>query len=198
MRPAPSVAGFVRASVVRAFVVGAAGAGLAIGATAALLSNPAQAARPPNDKTITIDLQGADIVNVIRLIGDVSGKNVVVADDVKGKVTVKLKNVGWRTALNIILKSNGSGVVEEDNILWVAPQARIDAMEQDELDRGAERELKGPLYTRVIAVNNAQAADLVVLVKPMLSPRGTITHDARTNVLIVRDIAGSFALRAGD
>lgn len=148
------------------------------------------------DRAITLDLQQADIVNVIRLIGDVSGMNIVVADDVKGKVTLKLKNVGWRSALNIVLKSNGAGVVEEGNILWVAPQARIDAMEQAELDRAAERELKGPLYTRIISVNNAKASDLATLVKPLLSPRGSVSFDERSNLLIIRDIAGSSALHA--
>jgi len=161
-----------------------------------LVAAPAVAAPPvePENK-ITIDVMDADVINIIRLIADVSGKNVVVADDVKGKITVKLRNVGWRTALKVILKSSGSGVVEEDNILWVAPQARIDADELHALDLAAERELKGPLFTRIVQVNNANAKELAVVVKGLLSPRGTLVVDERTNTIIVRDIKGSPALR---
>lgn len=150
-----------------------------------------------NHNKITIDVMNADVVNVIRLIGDVGGINIVVSDDVKGKVTIKLKNVEWRAALGVILKANGAAAVEEDNVMWIAPDARVAALEQAELDRAAERELKGPLYTRVIQVNNAVAKDLVELVKAMLSPRGTVAFDERTNVLIVRDVQGSLALRNG-
>ena len=164
---------------------------------AAAVAAVAPAPSAENHNKLTIDVMNADIVNVIRLIGDVSGKNVVIADDVKGKITIKLKNVEWRAALNVILKANGAAVVEEDNIMWIAPDARVAALEQAELDRAAERELKGPLYTRVIPVNNAVAKDLVDLVKAMLSPRGTVSFDERTNVLIVRDVQGSLALRNG-
>lgn len=156
---------------------------------------PAPKAAPAPEKKLTIDVMNADVVNVLRLIGDVSGKNIVVADDVKGKVTLQLKNVPWRSVLNVVLKANGAAAVFEDDIIWIAPAARIDALEQAALDRAAERELKGPLTTRVIQVNNAVAKDLVDVVKGLLSPRGTVTFDERTNTLIVRDIEGSLALR---
>ncbi len=196
MSVAAALSGRLRLAVAAVLLAGPApiALGLALGGT--LAASPARAVAQEAEKSITIDLQGADIVNVIRLIGDVSGKNIVVAEDVTGKVTVKLKNVGWRAALHVILKSAGAGVVEEGNILWVAPQARIDAMEQAELDKNSQQELKGALYTRIISVNNARASDLVALVKPMLSARGTVAFDDRTNVLIVRDVAGSSALRA--
>ena len=155
----------------------------------------AQARARDNGKTITLDLQQAELSNVIRLIGDVSAKNIVVAEEVKGKVTLKLKNVGWRQALDVILKSGGYGYVEEDNILWVASQARIDGDEQAALDKDASRELKGPLSTRIVAINYARAEEMIALVKPLLSPRGTVSADPRTNVLIIRDVRGSAALR---
>jgi type IV pilus assembly protein PilQ len=158
---------------------------------------PAAAAEATDNdhRKVTIDVMGADVINVIRLLGDVSGKNVVVADDVKGKVTIKLKNVEWRAALDIILKSVDAGVLEEGTILWVVSQARIDAMERAELDKAYERELRGPLFTRVIQLNNAKASDMAALVKPLLSTRGAVTFDEATNVLIVRDVKGSFALQ---
>jgi len=153
-------------------------------------------AAPPKGKVVTVDLQQADIVNVVRLFADVGGVNVVVAEDVKGKVTLKLKQVGWRTALDIALKSGGYGVVEEDGVLWVTSQARIDADERRELDLIAEHELKGPLKTRLVPVNNANASDLAAIVRPLLSPRGTVSVDSRTNTLIIRDVEGSGALLA--
>lgn len=162
---------------------------------AACAASPAFA-ELPKGKVVTVDLQQADIVNVVRLFADVGGVNVVVAEDVKGKVTLKLKQVGWRTALDIALKSGGYGVVEEDGVLWVTSQARIDADESRELDLAAERELKGPLSTRLVPVNNANATDLAAIVRPLLSPRGTVSVDSRTNTLIIRDVQGSSALLA--
>lgn len=172
-------------------------AAIVAAAVAVAPATPSSSKEKPSEMKVTFDVQAAEVVNVIRLLGDVSGKNIVVADDVKGKVTLKLKNVGWRAALDVVLKANGAAMVEEDNIIWIAPDARVRALEQAELDRAAERELKGPLYTRIIQVNNAIAEDLAVLVKPLLSPRGTVTFDERTNVLIVRDVQGSLALRQG-
>lgn len=171
-------------------------AALALGSFIAF-AVPAQAIAPKtrDEPKVTFDVMNADIVNVIRLLGDVSGKNVVIADDVKGKVTLKLKNVDWRTVLNIVCKSSGCGVVEEDGVLWVAPQARIDADELHALDVAAQRELKGPLFTHVIQVNNANARELLHVVETLLTPRGSATVDERTNTIIVRDIQGSLALR---
>ena len=146
-------------------------------------------------KKITIDLQEADIANVIRLIGDVSGKNVVFGDDVKGKVTLKLKNVPWDQALDVILRSHALGAQIDDGIIFVAPQAALDAEEQKALDSATQAELKGPLTTRIIPLNYSPAKEMADKVKALLSPRGTVTVDERTNSLIVRDVRSSAALR---
>ena len=145
-------------------------------------------------KKITIDLQDAEIGNVLRLIADVSGKNVVFGEDVKGKITIKLKNVPWDQALDVILKTKGLGSREHGNIIRVQPQATLDAEETAALNRNAERDLKGPLTTRIIPLNYASAKDMADKVKALLSPRGTVTVDERTNTLIVRDVRGSGAL----
>ena len=145
-------------------------------------------------KKITIDLQQAELVNVVRLIGDVGNKNIVVGEDGKGKITLKLKNVGWRRALDVVLKSGGYGYVEDGDIIWVTLQSRIDADEQAALDKGASRELKGPLTTRIVPINYARAEEMIALVKPLLTPRGTVSADPRTNVLIIRDVRSSAAL----
>ena len=166
----------------------------AITAFLAIAAAAPSQARFPRDKVVTVDMQDASIVNVVRLFAEVGGVNVVVADDVKGTVTLKLKQVGWRTALDVALKSGGYGIVEDDGVLWVTSQARIDADESRALDLAAERERKGPLNTRLVPVNNANATDLAAIVRPLLSPRGTVAVDLRTNTLIIRDVRGSGAL----
>jgi len=159
------------------------------------LAVPALASPPAVARTVTVDLHEADIVNVIRLFAEVGGKNVVVADDVKGRVTMRLRGVAWRTALDVVLKSGGYGLEEEDGVLWVTTQARLDAEEQRELDLAEQRALKGPLSTRVVPVNHGKAQEMAELVKPLLSPRGSVSVDVRTNTLIIRDVRGSVALR---
>lgn len=139
-------------------------------------------------KKITIDIQDADIINVIRLIGDVSGKNVVIGEDVKGKVTVKLKNVPWDQALDVVLKTKDLGREERGGIIRVVPQAKLDAEREARLKLQDEREKKLPTAVRLIPVNYAIARDLTPNVKELLSARGKVTFDARTNVIIVEDI----------
>jgi type IV pilus assembly protein PilQ len=164
-------------------------------AVALAMACPTLATPPIFRGTVTVDMQEADIVNVIRLFAEVGGKNVVVADDVKGKVTLRLRHVPWRTALDVALKSGGYGIEEVDGVLWVTTRARLDAEEQRELDLAEERALKGPLSTRMVPVNHGDAKAMAELVKPLLSPRGSVTVDVRTNTLIIRDVRGSVALR---
>jgi len=139
-------------------------------------------------KKITIDIQDADIINVIRFIGDVSGRNVVIGEDVKGKVTVKLKNVPWDQALDVVLKTKDLGREDRGGIIRVVPQAKLDAEREARLKLQDEREKKLPTTVRLIPVNYAIAANLTPQVKELLSTRGKVTFDARTNVIIVEDI----------
>lgn len=151
---------------------------------------PAAAKKSPK-KRITVDLHEADLHNVLRLFADVSGKNLVVADDVQGKVTIKLKKVPWDRALRVILKSHGLGMDTEGDIIRIAPQARLDAEQQRALDLEQAWVEKTPLRTKIIPVSYARAQDMVPLVEGLLSPRGTVTWDERTNVLVVRDVVDS-------
>lgn len=139
-------------------------------------------------KKVTIDIQDADIVNVVRLIGDVSGKNVVVGEEVKGKVTVKLKNVPWDQALDVVLKTKDLGQETKGGIIRVVPQAKLDAEREARLKLQDEREKKLPTTVRLIPVNYAVAKELTPQVKELLSARGKVTQDERTNVIIVEDI----------
>ncbi len=157
------------------------------------LASPSVAPTAPLKK-ITIDVMDADVVNVLRLFADVSGKNFVVDDEVKGKVTLKLKNVAWEQALRVVCASKDLGMVTTGNIVRIAPQAELDAEEQARLDGYVARSEKGPLVTRMIIVNNARASELLPHVQTLLSKRGSATVDDRTNVIIVRDVASSPAL----
>jgi type IV pilus assembly protein PilQ len=160
-------------------------------AALALVPQLALAGPRAPEKRITLDLYKADIINVIRLFGDVSGKNIVVGDDVQGEVTIRLKNVKWRTALKMILKLEGLGMEEQGGIIRIAPQATLDAEKKAALDAADQWRQKAPLRTKIVPVNYARAQEMVPHVKALLSERGSVTFDERTNVLIVRDVAGS-------
>ncbi|MCC7073490.1 MAG: secretin and TonB N-terminal domain-containing protein [Deltaproteobacteria bacterium] len=160
-------------------------------------AKPADACAPRcTGKKITVDLQHAEIGNVLRLLADVSGHNFVYGDEVKGKVTLKLREVPWDQALDVVLKTKGLGMKKDGNVIRVAALDVLRAEEMAALDLAAQRELKGPLTTRVIPVNYAPAKELAAHLKLLLSPRGTVSVDERTNTIIVRDVRGSPALSA--
>lgn len=139
-------------------------------------------------RKVSLDFQDADISNVLRLLADVSGLNIVISDDVKGKVTLKLINVPWDQALDIVLKMNNLGQVREGTIIRVATVASITKQQDDEA-RAKETKVRAEdLVTKVVYVNYAKAEDLVETLKKNLSPRGDITIDKRTNTMIVKDI----------
>lgn len=162
--------------------------------TAALMLSTAASASPP--KKITIDMQDAEIGNVLRLLADVSGKNLVYGDEVKGKITLKLKNVPWTQALKVVLQTKGLGSETDDDVIRIAPQETLDRERLAALDLAAHEQLLGPLTTRVVPVNYARAQDLAEQVKALLSPRGSVAVDERSNTLIIRDVRGSSALHS--
>lgn len=139
-------------------------------------------------RKISLDFQDADIANVVRLIADVSNLNVVMGDDIKGKVTLKLVNVPWDQALDIILKMNNLGQVREGNILRIATLENI-SKQQDQEAKAKETRIRAEdLATRILYVNYGKASQISEPLKKALSARGDITVDDRTNSLIVRDI----------
>ncbi|HSC87550.1 MAG TPA: AMIN domain-containing protein, partial [Polyangiaceae bacterium] len=135
---------------------------------------------------IDLDLKDADIHNVLRLIGDVSRRNIVVADNVRGRVTIRLRNVPWDQALAVILQSKNLGMVEQGNMLRVAPLDELQKERELEMQRRATAVKLAPIETRLVPVSYAQAGDLAKRVQVLLSPRGTIAVDERTNTLIAR------------
>jgi len=155
-------------------------------------STPAGAERFPG-KRISLDFQDAELGSVLRLIADVSGLNMVVGESVKAKVTLKLLNVPWDQALDLILKLNNLGQIREGNILWIDTLTNISKL-RDDAAKAKDATLKAEdLVTRILYLNYADAAKSVDVAKSNLSPRGEIRVDARTNSLVVRDIADNLA-----
>jgi len=118
---------------------------------------------------------------VIRLLAEVSRLNFVMADDVKGTVTLKLEDVPWDQALNIILEMNSLGGVREGNIIRVTTLANL-AKQRAQEAQAKESKIKAEdLLTRVVYINYAKAAEMKTLLDKLLSSRGEIMVDTRTN-----------------
>jgi type IV pilus assembly protein PilQ len=139
-------------------------------------------------RKISLDFKDADVHNILRLIADVSGKNVIAGEDVKGKVTVRMLNVPWDQALDVILESLDLGKVSLNNIIRVAPAEKLRKEQEELLKHKASIEETKELVTRIFSVNYSSADEMVDQVKGLLSKRGTIQVDKRTNTLIVKDI----------
>ena len=140
---------------------------------------------------ISLDFKDADLANVFRIIAEVSNLNIITADDVKGRVSVRLINVPWDQALDIVLKSKGLGVSQDGNVLRIAPLTSLRAEDKARLDSRKEVEklqasLEGVIET--IPVNYGKASDLQNKIKDLLSEGGKTQVDDRTNMIIVRDL----------
>jgi type IV pilus assembly protein PilQ len=138
---------------------------------------------------ISLDFKNMDILDALRTIAEVSGVNMVVSDDVKGKITIKLENVPWDQALDLILDTKGLGKVETGNIMRIAPKEVL-AREKAERLAMIEAESKyEELTTKIIPVNYLKAEDLRKILVPMVTPgRGKVDSYKRANAIIVRDI----------
>jgi type IV pilus assembly protein PilQ len=139
-------------------------------------------------RRISLDLKDADIQNVLRLLADVSKLNIVAADDVRGRVTIKLRNVPWDQALDIILRSKQLDKTRSGNILRVAPIDVLRKEEEIRLERAKQRVELEPLSVRLIPVSYAVATEIRPQVTALLSTRCKVNIDTRTNVLVVEDI----------
>jgi len=151
---------------------------------------------------VSMDFKDADLTNVFRIIAEVSNLNIITADDVKGKVSVRLVNVPWDQALDIVLRSKALGAVQEGNVLRIAPlsslrkeeQDRFDAQKQVEqsrqeaLNRAAERKASQDAVFDTIPISYGKASEMLAKIKPLSSKYGKLDSDDRTNVLIIRDL----------
>lgn len=139
-------------------------------------------------RLISLDLQDADIDSALRIIAEVSNLNIVAGDGVTGKVTLKLVDVPWDQALDVILKSHGLDKVLEGNVMRVAPIDKL-RLERESLKqaRVAEEELES-LSVKYMRVSYAKASEIKALVETVLSERGSVAFDERSNQLIVKDV----------
>ncbi len=139
-------------------------------------------------RLISLDLQETDIDNALRIIAEVSNLNIVASEDVKGKVTLRLLDVPWDQALDVILKTNGLDKVLEGSVMRIAPVEKL-KKERENLKEAidAEQELE-PLSVKYLRVSYAKAAEIKSLVETVLSERGTVAYDERSNQLIVKDV----------
>lgn len=138
-------------------------------------------------RLISLDLQDADIDSALRIIAEVSNLNIVASDGVTGKVTLKLVDVPWDQALDVILKSNGLDKVVEGNVMRVAPFEKI-RLEREAVKQNLviQEELE-PLSVKYMRVSYAKAAEIKALVETVLTERGSVAFDERSNQLIVKD-----------
>ena len=153
----------------------------------ALAATPTLAA-PKEARRISLEVTRANLHDVLRMLADVGRRNLVVSEDVRGTVTLTLRNVPWTEALDVVLASHGLGMEQRGNILRVAPLKTLQEEAEARMKLKRAREESAPLRTFFIPVSYARAADLVPHVKTVLSPRGNVSVDARTNTLIVTDV----------
>ncbi len=143
---------------------------------------------------LTLNFQDIETRAVLQLLAETSGKNIVVSDTVQGNVTLRLRNVPWDQALDIVMTTKGLDMRQNGNVIIVAPAEEIAARETADLEaKQAISELE-PLYSEFLQVNYAKAADLSALISggsenAMISERGSIAVDERTNTLLVSDTA---------
>ena len=144
---------------------------------------------------LSLNFQSIEVRAVLQLIADFTGLNMVTSDAVGGNVTLRLKNVPWDQALDIILKSKGLGMRQAGNVVMVAPSEEIAAREKLELEASKQIEDLSPLRTEFIQINYASATDMATLIQAeennLLSERGNVTVDDRTNTLIIQDVGSS-------
>jgi type IV pilus assembly protein PilQ len=140
---------------------------------------------------LSLNFQDIEVRAVLQLLADFTGLNLVTSDTVDGRITLRLKNVPWDQALDIILKSKGLTKRQIDNVIMVAPTEEVAAREQLELESQQKIEELAPLRSDFIQINYAKAQDLADLLKSeenrLLSPRGNVTVDVRTNTLLIQD-----------
>jgi type IV pilus assembly protein PilQ len=149
-----------------------------------------QSTRRYSGRRIDLDFKDADIHNILRLLSEVGGVNVVTADNVGGTVTIRMRDVPWDQALDVVLQAKSLGMVRQGNLLRVAPLAQLEQEREAAIARQKQQQQLAPLETRLVPVSYATAQNLQPRVRELLTERGSVSVDDRTNMLIVRDIVG--------
>jgi type IV pilus assembly protein PilQ len=149
---------------------------------------------PYTGEKLSLNFQDIEVRTVLQIIADFTGFNLVASDDVQGSITLRLKNVPWDQALEIVLKSQGLAKRQMGNVLMVGPSDQMAAREKLELEANKQVEEYAPLTTEFVQVKYAKARDLLSLIaseKGMLTERGTASVDERTNTILIKDTAQS-------
>ncbi|QOR37570.1 type IV pilus secretin PilQ [Billgrantia diversa] len=149
---------------------------------------------PYTGERITLNFQDIEVRSVLAIIADFTGLNLVASDSVTGQVTLNLQDVPWDQALDLVLKSHGLASRQEGNVIVVAPASELANIERQELETRAQAETLAPLVSEYVQVKYARAEDLAQLLRGgegfgLLSERGRVAVDARTNMLLIQDTA---------
>lgn len=142
---------------------------------------------------IDIDMVDANITDIFRLIAEVSNFNIIASDDVKGTITLRLKSVPWDQAFDIILKSKNLGISRIGNVIRVAPLDILRKEKEALLASKKAQEKMEPLEIRFVPVNFSTASELESHVKGVLTDRGSVSSEKRTNTLIIKDVKKGIA-----
>jgi type IV pilus assembly protein PilQ len=148
---------------------------------------------------LTLNFQDIDVRSVLQLLADTSGQNIVVSDSVSGNLTLRLQNVPWDQALDIVLRTKGLDKRRQDNVIIIGPTEELASREKAELAAHKEVQELSPTHTEFMQVNYAKVSDLAKLIKTtnakesMLSARGSLAIDERTNTLLVQDTSDKLA-----
>jgi type IV pilus assembly protein PilQ len=165
-------------------------------------TNPADQKKEYKGERLTLNFQDIETRAVLQLLADASGQNIVVSDSVQGSVTLRLQNVPWDQALDIVLRTKGLDKRQEGNVIIVAPADELAAREKAELSAKKDIQALEPLRSEYLQVNYAKAADIAMLLKgstgggstnSVLSARGSVSVDDRTNTLLLEDTADRLA-----
>ena len=149
---------------------------------------------PYTGEKLSLNFQDIEVRTVLQIIADFTGFNLVASDTVQGSITLRLKNVPWDQALDIVLKSQGLAKQQIGNVLMVGPADQIANRQKIELEANRQVEDFAPLRTEFIQVRYAKATDLLALIASegsLLGERGSASVDARTNTIILQDTATS-------
>lgn len=176
-----------------------------------LLREPTLEEKVYTGEALSMEFQDVEIRSVLDILAQFTEMNIVASDSVAGNITLRLINVPWDQALDIILKSKNLGKRENGNVILVAPSTELAEQEARELEAQQAVESYAPLRTEYIRLSYAKAADVLTLISQgsgstgssgtgnansvdnntLLSNRGTVTVDERTNTLIIKDVAES-------
>jgi type IV pilus assembly protein PilQ len=146
---------------------------------------------------LTLNFQDIETRAVLQLLAETSGENMVISDSVGGNVTLRLQNVPWDQALDVVMRTKGLDVRRDGNVMFIAPAGEIAARERELLSARQQTQQLSPLRTEYLQVNYAKAGDLANLIKSgkasLLSDRGSVSIDERTNTLLLQDTSERLA-----